>query len=184
VAVVAAVGLGLTGCSDPGTPSDTLPTAASTSAEPTLVPLGPADFPVPAEAREQTEAGALAMASYYLDLIDRSREAMDGQPFLDLSQSCDTCEQLAAGFAAEKAAGNRYQGGDLRIDTVGRTTVSGTTADLTLTMLQAASTLVGSDGKVVPDRSTPDTRLSGGMVLNWDSIREGWLVEQLNAEQY
>jgi hypothetical protein len=184
VAVAAAVGLGLTGCSDPGTPSDTLPTAASTSAEPTLAPLGPADFPVPAEAREQTDAGALAMASYYLDLIDKARASMDGQPFLDLSQECETCQQLAAGFAVEKAAGNRYDGGDLRIDTVGPIVLSGSTADLTLTMLQGASTLLGPDGQGIPSRSTPDTRLSGGMVLTWDSIRDGWLVSQLNAEQY
>ncbi|WP_131801760.1 hypothetical protein [Klenkia soli] len=182
--MVAVLALGLAGCSDPGTPSNTLPTAATTSAEPTLALLGPADFPVPAEAREQTEAGALAMATYYLDLIDLARSSMNGEPFLALSDGCETCDQLAAGFDAERAAGNRYDGADLMISSVGPIVLRDRTADLTLTMSQAASTLLDASGQAVPDRSTPATRLSGGLVLEWDSVRTVWLVTQLNAEQY
>ncbi len=82
MAVLAVLALASAGCSEPGQPSTSLPTATSTSAEPTLEPLGPPDFPVPAEAREQTEAGAIAMASYYLDLIDFARQSSARLPVL------------------------------------------------------------------------------------------------------
>lgn len=177
--------LGMVGCSSPQEAEETLPKAPSpASAEPTLEPLGPVDFPVPDEAREQTEAGAIAMATYYLDLVDYARPSLDGDMFLGLSEACETCEQMAAGFAVERGLGNRYEGGDITIDTVGTVVLSGPSADLTLTMRQAPARLIGPDDQEILDRATGELRLSGGMVLAWSSVRQGWLVAQLNAERY
>ncbi|SCX56572.1 hypothetical protein SAMN03159343_3450 [Klenkia marina] len=182
MAVVAAVGLGLTGCSDPGTPSDTLPTAASTSAEPTLEPLGPADFPVPAEAREQTEAGAVAMASYYMNLTAWAFDTLDTTWLRALSVECQQCTSTAEGIDINREAGNRYSGGEVAVttlppelDSLGRTGVG-------LLLEQKALTLTGADGQVIADRSTLDRRLSGGAVLSWDRDRSVWVMNQLDLD--
>ena len=68
----------LAGCSGSEEASQTLPATSRTSASPsaTLPPLGPADFPVPAEARQQTAAGATAFIDYYLGLMNRSQHLM------------------------------------------------------------------------------------------------------------
>src|SRR4051794_21315586 len=60
----------LGGCATKHEASDTLPSASESSASPSLAQLGPADFPVPDEARTQDAAGAEAALRYYLDLID------------------------------------------------------------------------------------------------------------------
>jgi hypothetical protein len=57
------------GCASKHEANDTLPSASETSPSPSLEPLGPADFPVPAEARTQDAAGAEAALRYYLALI-------------------------------------------------------------------------------------------------------------------
>src|SRR4051794_41564519 len=63
LAVAAAL---VAGCSSKHEANDTLPSASQTSASPSLEPLGPADFPVPEEARTQDAAGAEAALHYYL----------------------------------------------------------------------------------------------------------------------
>ena len=86
----------LTGCSEKQEASSSLPSA--TSAEPTqeeLPPLGPADMPMPAEARTQDAAGAEAFVRYYIDLINRTSTVMDAQPLRDFSDGCRDCDRIA-----------------------------------------------------------------------------------------
>ena len=78
----------LSGCSERQEANDTLPTATG---EPTptaeeLPPLGPADFPMPGEAREKTPEGAVEFTRYYVSLIEyvADRGSLDSQPLLDL----------------------------------------------------------------------------------------------------
>lgn len=181
LAVVAAV---LAGCSEPEQPSTTLPTATSTSAaQAPLEPLGPADFPVPDEAREQTEAGAIAMAMYYLDLIDHVKDQMvsgtvDSAALRDLENECEVCEQIAAGFDAEVAAGNHYEGADLTLQPGVTATVTGLSADVVFIVEQAPATSIGPDQSVI--RTTDVTTLRGGMVFEWSEVRNGWIASQLN----
>lgn len=176
----------LAGCSDPQPANDTLPSAGSTSASPTLEPLGPADFPVPDEAREQTEAGAEAMAAYYLDLIDRTKGQV-GTPDLDadsmraLSDGCEVCDQIAASFENGQSLGYTYNGTDLADPSIGSIVVDGSTADVTFTVEQSALSVVGPDGVEV--RSSPAVLLRGGMVFDWDAVRDGWIATQLNLVQ-
>lgn len=176
----------LAGCSEPEAANDTLPTATSTSASPTLEPLGPADFPVPDEAREQTEAGAEAMARYYLDLIDRTKDQvgsaeLDANSMRDLSNGCEVCDQIAASFENGQSLGYTYDGTDLADPSISATVLDGSTADITFTVEQSALTVVGADGVEV--RSSPAVLLRGGMVFDWDDVRDGWIATQLNLVQ-
>ncbi|MCO7218517.1 hypothetical protein [Klenkia sp. PcliD-1-E] len=182
MAVPAAL-LVLAGCSEPQAANDTLPTAAPTSATPTLEPLGPADFPVPDEAREQTEAGAEAMAVYYLDLLDQTKSRVGGggldvAALQSLSNACETCDQVTDGFVNADRMGYRYEGGDLQDPSFGSVTVSDNSADIAFTVRQASARVIGSDGSEV--RSSPEMLLRGGIVLRWDSVRDGWIATQLN----
>src|SRR4051794_41324347 len=54
------------GCSSKHEANDTLPSASETSATPSLEPLGPADLPMPDDARSQDAAGAEAFVRYYM----------------------------------------------------------------------------------------------------------------------
>jgi hypothetical protein len=74
----------LSGCAQKQEASTTLPSGSSTSGE-ELPPLGPADFPVPDEARRQTEAGVLAFGNYYFDLSNSSLASRDTSQLRQLS---------------------------------------------------------------------------------------------------
>lgn len=185
VALPAAV-LVLAACSDPQPANDTLPTAESTSAAPTLEPLGPADFPVPDEAREQTEAGAQAMAVYLVDLINHLNQQLgsgtvDTGAFRDLTNACEVCDQVADGFDAEIANGNRYDGATLTPESPPTATVTGREADVIWVLVQSAAQSIGPDGQVV--REIPETVLRGGVVMQWDPIRQAWIADQMNLVQ-
>ena len=76
----------LAGCSEKQEASTTLPPASQTptpTAE-ALPPLGPADFPVPPEARTKDAAGAEAFLRYFIDLINHQRAIPAGEPLRDL----------------------------------------------------------------------------------------------------
>jgi hypothetical protein len=181
--VLAVLALAVAGCSEPEQPSTSLPTAVSTSAEPTLEPLGPADFPVPAEAREQTEAGATAMATYYLDLLDYMKAEVEGGsldtgPLRALSQDCETCDQVADGFDNASAEGYAYEGGDLAAPAFGSVALTPPTADVVFTVTQSAARVLRTDGSEV--RTSAETTLRGGIVLRWDGARTVWIADQLN----
>src|SRR4051794_20279988 len=94
----------LGGCAAKHEASDTLPSASETSASPSLEPLGPADFPVPDEARTQDAAGAEAFLRYYLELVTH-QQAKDGAPLRDLSHGCDLCLSLADRVDEDSAHG-------------------------------------------------------------------------------
>jgi len=182
VAVVAAVGLGLTGCSDPGTPSDTLPTAVSTSASPTLEPLGPADFPVPADAREQTEAGAVAAAEYYFGLLNYTQAIPTGQPLREFSDGCADCESIAASQDQDAVDGVAIQGGQFTVASAAAEIVESGSANVAVRIDRDASAAVSAGGTSIEGRSGPAATLSGGVLLRWDGVRDVWVVTQIDLD--
>ena len=107
----------LAGCSG-GTQqaSTTLPTtsAPTAAASPTLPPLGPADFPVPAEAREKTPEGVNAFTRYYV-APDRPPQTSELDPRLCVisAVAARPAPRLADSYDEMKAAGHRYEGGAL-----------------------------------------------------------------------
>ena len=175
----------LAGCSNGETANETLPPVTS-SAAPTseaLQPLGPPDFPVPDEARQKTPEGVLAFTTYYLRLTDHVLPSLDGSPLRDLSRNCEACDALAAGYEADRAAGYRYEAGELSINSTGTSVVEGDTGEISFLLTQPPVRVFDSNNQLVSDRETDTYQLSGGMVLQWDAHRTTWLVTQLTADR-
>ena len=188
VRVAAAVLVGvavLAGCSDGEKANETLPSTRSTPAETTesLPPLGPPDFPVPDEARQQTPEGVVAFTMYYLDLADFLLPSLDAEPLRALSSSCEACDQLAAGYESDKVAGVRTEGGDISVTSTGTAVAEGGRGEVSFLLHQTAVSAFDAAGQLIAERASPDIDLSGGMTLSWDTRRSTWLVTQLTAER-
>ena len=171
----------LAGCSDERPASDTLPSGSaepSTSTE-ALPPLGPPDFPVPAAARTEDDAGAEAFLRYWLELLHHQQGILDGQPLRDLGPECQECLRIARNYDEAAAAGNRYVGGEITLDSVAEPTVIGDEMVLSFLAYGEPVSLVDASGAVLeanPDRA----RLSSGISLLWSDERRGWLVTGFN----
>ncbi len=181
-AVVVAVAV-LSGCSDEQPANETLPT---TSAEPSpsaeeLPPLGPADFPVPDEAREKTPEGALEFTRYYVALgAHIGTGPLDPRPLLDLSRGCSQCQRVADAYANDLQAGYRYGAAGYSFEELGPGVLSSDSAQVAFIYSQEAFEVVDSSGAVVPERSSPSTGpLQSGAVLTWDQALRTWLVTEL-----
>ena len=181
VAAAAVVGIAvLAGCSDGEQANETLPSTSVTAAEPSettpaLPPMGPADFPMPVEAREMTEAGAEAFLDYYLAVEARSTE---GEPIRQLSRECSVCRRVAEQRDADAQAGNSSSGGDYTISIV-ESIVQGDQSNVIFTVNSTAVTIVDSNGTPIPDRghgAIIDRSLDAFMV--WDAPRSTWLMTE------
>ncbi|RBY87368.1 hypothetical protein [Blastococcus sp. TF02A-26] len=175
----------LCGCSDESKPAETLPSASdspSTSAE-ALPPLGPPDFPVPAEAREKTPEGALEFIRYYMRLTEESAERrLDPQTLVDLSQGCGICIQISESIAGDQAAGYRYEATSTDFRPNGPGILSGDQAEVAFVYSQGPVTVLDAAGQVVAARSAPATgELQSGAQLVWDAQRSTWLVTSLTV---
>lgn len=185
VACLAAVGLMLTGCSQAHKPSASSPTRTTTSssaASPTLPSLGPADFPVPAEARQKTEAGVQAFARYFIDLINHQNASLDSAPIRALSRNCADCNQLAQGLDEAKRSGWTYDGGHLSFDWLSNSVLHGDTAEIGFVLIQQPYMMRDANGNPVPGRSSPVSKLNGGLALAWDATNTTWVVTTLTAD--
>jgi type IV pilus biogenesis protein CpaD/CtpE len=169
------------GCSSKHEANDTLPSASETSASPSLEPLGPADLPMPADAREQTAAGAEAFFRYYLDLYDYSKRSLQSSDLRSISASCSTCNRLADQIDEDAKAGYVYQGGDASIDSFADPVIEGATAKLAFVLREAPLSLA-KDGQPVQGLSFPE-RVSpaSGALLSWDDGRMTWVINQLDV---
>src|SRR3954451_5529766 len=105
----------LTGCSEKVEANDTLPTTSAAETTEALPPVGPADFPVPDEARTKDAAGARAFLDYWVALLNRQQAIPAGQPIRDLAPDCHECLRIARVYDESAAAGRRYIGGELTV---------------------------------------------------------------------
>src|SRR5215210_8885795 len=96
----------LTSCTEKTEANQTLPTTSAAPTTEELPSVGPADFPVPDEARTKDAAGAEAFLRYYIDLLNRQQAIPAGQPLRDLSPECGTCQRIARAFDDAAAAGH------------------------------------------------------------------------------
>lgn len=183
VAFGLAVPLLLGGCAEKHPASQSLPTASKASASKALPPLGPADFPVPAEARQRTAPGASAFADYYITLANHLLANLDSAPLRQLSQNCATCTSLADGYDANRRAGYHYEGGRLTITSLGAASVRGDQAEIAFQLEQLAVKVLDQANTEVPGKTGDRYALSGGMSLLWDSAKSCWLVTSLTAER-
>jgi hypothetical protein len=175
----------LTGCSSGNQEArETLPSPTSAApSEEELPPLGPADMPMPAEARTQDAAGAEAFVRYYIELINRTSTVMDAQPLRDLSAGCRDCDRIADNVEVDAAAGYQYRGGELSVAFAGEPFLRPGTAELALEAEQAAASAVDATGADAPHLALPPfAGINGGAALKWDPDRQTWIMTALTLE--
>jgi hypothetical protein len=186
LAACLAVGaVALSGCSEKREASNTLPTASSSAAEttPKLSPLGPKDFPVPAEAREKTPEGAVEFVRYYLGLAEYvAEQGLDPRPLLELSRDCRTCGQIAQAYSDDRDAGFSYRDYSFTFEEYGPAVLDGEAAEIAFTYSQTAITVEDADGQVVAERSTGASGdLPAGAHLLWEDALESWVLTSMTV---
>ena len=173
----------LTGCSEAEPAGQTLPTTSAQAAPTTeaLPPLGPADFPMPPEARQKTPEGAVAFTRYYVKLIEYvANSDLNPQPLLDLSSNCEICFRIADAYANDRAAGYSYSDVAIGFTEYGPGLLNGDTAEVGFEYDQSAITVYDRSATVVHERSADATGvLQSGALLTWDNQRMSWLVTGL-----
>jgi hypothetical protein len=184
VRVVAAAVAGvavLTGCSDAGTANETLPSTSTSAAQTTesLPPLGPPDFPVPAEARDRTAAGVEAFTDYYIALINRLQSDLDSTYLRLFSRNCAGCDRIADDADSDKAAGYGYRGGTLTLTSKGSAALRDDGGEIAFVVDQSPMEVVDSSGNPVPNLVfAQKTGLPGGLSTVWQ--KDHWVVSVLS----
>lgn len=183
VRVAAAVAVGvavLAGCSDGETANETLPSTSSTPTETTasLPPLGPPDLPMPAEAREQTPAGAEAFLRYYMAVYTMAQATMNSGYMDEFSQGCDLCDALTTNIRNDAASGYTYEGGNATVKNASFGEVEQGKIESSFSMDQAALVVNGPDGATLPDLSAPSATLDCGAIFNWSQKDTSWIFAQ------
>lgn len=169
----------LTGCAEKQEASTSLPTTAPAPTTEALPPLGPADMPMPAEARTQDAAGAEAFVRYYVSLINRTSTVMDAQPLRQLSDGCRDCERIASSTEEAASAGQDYEGGGLSIVEVGEPVMKDGAADFPIVVNQSEFVVLDSSGMPTHGGSAAYSGITGGVAVVWDSTRQTWLMRDL-----
>jgi hypothetical protein len=170
----------LTGCSQPTEANDTLPSTSSAPTSEALPELGPADFPVPDEARTKDAAGAEAFLRYYVELSNRQQELLDGEPLRDLGPDCQECLRIAQNFDEAAAAGHRYEGGEVTVSELAPPLLEGDTAQISFRARQEAVELVDADGNPVYAGLDVQPSMSSAIELVWSEDEQSWIVKAFN----
>ncbi|WP_448615841.1 DUF6318 family protein [Modestobacter sp. URMC 112] len=171
----------LAGCSDgPEPASDSLPSAAPTSAgaSETLPPLGPPDFPMPPEAREQTPAGAESFLRYYLNLYNRAQADLNTAYMSELSKDCETCDQLINNMNEDAQNSRSYEGGTVEPVSITPASLADGRAELAFSLAQSALVVRTAEGATIGELSAPPATLQCGAVLTWSTQSTSWVFSQ------
>jgi hypothetical protein len=167
------------GCSEKQEANDTLPSTSAAETTEALPEVGPADFPVPAEARTKDAAGAEAFLRYYIELSNRQQELLDGQPLRDLGPDCQECLRIARNFDDAAEAGQRYEGGEITLNDVAAPHLNGDEATINFGAKQTAVRLIDGAGATV-DELALQPNLISGIRLTWLEDDRAWIVAGLN----
>jgi hypothetical protein len=166
----------MTGCSEKQQANETLPSPSAAETSESLPQVGPADFPVPDEARTKDAAGAEAFLRYWIDLLNHQRQVLEGQPLRDLGPECRDCVRIANNLDEVKAAGHRYAGGELSLNDVTQPQLTEGTASINFGLRQEAVRLVDATGSPVDEGLAIQANLSSGVTLAWSARDKSWLV--------
>ncbi|MGY1605245.1 DUF6318 family protein [Geodermatophilus sp. SYSU D00815] len=169
----------VSGCSSKQEANDTLPTAEETTSSPTLEPLGPPDFPVPEEAREESDEGARLAAEYFLALTGYAIDNLESSPLRELSHDCAYCSNLAQTIESEAAAGHRFVGGEVLVGSDAQVSRTGPSAEVYLGVRQSALDVIDASGQSVPGRAQPEFDVSASVLLHWNKATRSWIVTQV-----
>ncbi|MCW2682385.1 MAG: uncharacterized protein JWP33_298 [Blastococcus sp.] len=175
---VVAGALLVSGCSEKQEANDTLPSTSASPSTEALPEVGPADFPVPDEARTKDAAGAEAFLRYWIDLLNRQQAIPAGQPLRDLSTAeCDECQRIAKAFDDAAAAGWLYEGGQLSLNDVPEPQIYGNQADVVFGLRVEPLTVRDPSGSPVPDGIGDLAPNAGsGLTLAWSDDSQSWSV--------
>ena len=174
----------LTGCSEKQEASPTLPTSsAAAKTTSALPPLGPAEFPVPAEARQKTPQGAVEFVQYYVSLTRYLAEhSLATDPLKDLSQNCRSCSNIAQSLDDDQAAHYRYTEYVSEFKENGPALLDGDTAQMGFLYTQGPVTAIDQTGSVVSERSTATAeQFQSGAILRWRSDLTSWVITELTV---
>ena len=163
------------GCSDKVEANDTLPSTSPTKTTEALAEVGPADFPVPDEARTKDAAGAEAFLRYWVDLINRQRAIPAGQPLRDLGPECEQCLHFARVYDDAASKARHFEGGELTLNDVPSPVLVGDRAQVNFGAAQAALSLVDKAGAVI-EAASAEANLPSGITLIWLENRRVWHV--------
>ncbi|RBY75123.1 hypothetical protein DQ239_17400 [Blastococcus sp. TF02-09] len=171
----------LSGCSEKQEANTTLPSTTSAPTVEALPPLGPADFPVPDEARTQDAAGAEAFVRYWIELLNRQQAIPSGQPLRDLSSpECDECSRIAGAFDDAAAAGHRYEGGELSLNDVAEPLMGDGEAAIAFGVRVQPLTVRAPTGSPVPGGVGELVSNAGsGMRLAWSEESRSWIITRM-----
>src|SRR4051794_25043149 len=139
----------LSGCSEKVEASSTLPSTSAAETTKSLPVVGPADFPVPDEARTKDAAGAEAFLRYWIDLLNRQQAIPDGKPIRDLAPTCDECLRIARSFDQAATVGRRYHGGKVSLNDVAAPQISDNQAKINFGARVESVSLQEADGSPV-----------------------------------
>ncbi|SOE03559.1 hypothetical protein SAMN06272739_4232 [Blastococcus haudaquaticus] len=171
----------LTGCSEKQPANDTLPSSSAAETSESLPEIGPADFPVPDEARTKDAAGAEAFMRYYIDLLGRQQSVPSGEPLRDLAPDCQECLRIAQDMDEAAAAQRRFEGGKLTLAGEFGTALADDSANLSFLTRIEAGALVEPSGEPVPGTESPAVeQLPSAASLVWLPEARCWQLEALN----
>jgi hypothetical protein len=171
----------LSGCTEKQEASTTLPSTSAAETTEALPTVGPADFPVPDEARTKDAAGAEAFLRYFIDLLNRQQAIPNGQPIRELGQDCDECLRIARVFDDAAAAGQHYDGGEVRLNDVTEPQLSGDEAKINFGARVEAVALREADGSPVAEgQAGLLTNAGSGIALMWSESDQTWRVDAIN----
>jgi hypothetical protein len=181
-AAVAVVGMAvLAGCSDAGTANETLPPVSASAIQTTdvLQPLGPPDLPMPAEAREKSQAGALAFLRYYMQLYTAAQASMNADYLAKFSKDCTTCDRIIDEIRQDAMAGYSYRGGQISVDYLDSSPMKDSHVEAVLSITQSPLTVIDASGQPVPDLTFGERTSSGsGALLGWSEDTGTWTLNQ------
>lgn len=166
----------LSGCSEKQEASG-LPSSSAAPSTEELPEVGPADFPVPDEARTKDAAGAEAFARYYIELLNRQQAVPDGQPLRDLGPDCQHCQAIAQRLDEAARAGQTYEGGELSMVGAPGVTFRDDTVNYNFIARIEAVGTYDSSGVLVPGTQyETQERVPSGLELVWSQDGRSWLV--------
>jgi hypothetical protein len=170
----------LSGCSEKVEASSTLPSTSAAETTKSLPVVGPADFPVPDEARTKDAAGAEAFLRYWIDLLNRQQAIPDGKPLRDLGPECGECQRIAQNLDDAAAEGHRYIGGEIKIERLLEPAQTSGALVLSFIARREPVSIADGDRTVLQERPDAATGLSSGIGLQWSDDTTSWTVTGFN----
>jgi hypothetical protein len=175
----------LAGCSNGSTANETLPPISSSAAPASeaLQPLGPADYPMPPEARRQDANGAKSFLAYYIGLMNYSTAHLSTDSLRDLGVGCAACNKFADGLEQVAAAQQMIRGAEFSINGSSAPLLSGATAEFSLSLTQRSSQLLSTSGDPLPGYEQEELTYPGsGALLTWQTATDCWTMTELSFQ--